>query len=352
MKRKFNFFAVTGLVVFFAIAADLFVVYQFNNYETRFLELYGAQQDGYVKAMLEQIIRLGDAGTEESITEVIASLDATASRYWTLSRDNSLLFVKSVVETGRYQGFADGTYYAGETAAAFLEGLKRNQVGHQVIYLGQDRFVASGTVFGWRGEDYRICLLTYDKVVLEDNILLECRNSIIIILSLVLALLMILSMVMSGKISMQQSQISRQEAREAWQNQQLEKLDRQLGREYAYSASRHVFRRSLLDGFLDELFEKGVEPLHFAVFEVEAGEAREGFYQRMQAALDSHVLRFSMDGRLVLLVFAGYGKADSERLAGELQSGEVRRIADFHCGDREETYKGQFYRFWEEVAGE
>ena len=42
----------TGLVVFFAIAADLFVVYQFNNYETMFLELYGAKQDGYLKAIM------------------------------------------------------------------------------------------------------------------------------------------------------------------------------------------------------------------------------------------------------------------------------------------------------------
>lgn len=347
MKRKLNFFLVTGLAVIFAIAADIFAVYQLNNYETRFLEIYGAQQDGYVKVVLEQVNRLGGTGTEESVTEIIASLDATASRYWTLSKGSSLLFVKSVMETGRYQGFADGTYYAGETASAFLDGLKRNQVGHQVISLDGDRFVASGTVFGWKGEDYRICLLTYDKAVLEDNMLLECRNSIIIVLSLVLALLIILSMAMSRKISKQQYQIGRQESREIWQNQQLEQLDMQLKQEYAFSASRHVFRQCMLDGFLDALYEKGVHPLHFAVFLADSKEARETFFEKMQEMLDNNVLRFAMEGQKVLLVFAGYQKAASERLVGELESGEVHKAADLYCGGREESYKEQFYRFWE-----
>ena len=253
MKHKFNFFILTVIVVFFAMAADVFIVYQLNNYETRFLEIYGGEQDGYVKIILEQINRLDNEGTDEDITDIISSLDSTASRYWTLSKGDSILFVKSVTETNRYKGFHDGTYYATETASAFMNSLGVNQVGHRIIYLDNDRFIASGMIFEWQGEQYRICLLTYDRVILEDNVLLECRNAIIIILSIVLALLIILSMIMSKRITRQSLYIDRQEERVVWQNQQIELLDEQLKREYAFSASKHVFKSSVLDEFLETL---------------------------------------------------------------------------------------------------
>ena len=150
MKNKMNYFITTMVVVFFAIAADVFIIYQLGNYETRFLEIYGAEQDGYVKIILDQINRLDDQGSDEDITEIISTLDATASRYWTLSKGDSILFVKSVTETNRYKGFTDGTYYATETASAFMNSLNVNEVNHRIIYLDEDRFVASGMIFNWQ----------------------------------------------------------------------------------------------------------------------------------------------------------------------------------------------------------
>lgn len=242
MKRKFNFFMITAFVIFFAIASDIFIVYQLNNYETRFLEIYGEKQNG------------------------------------------------------------DG-------------------------------------------------LSTYDKLVLEDNILLECKNSIIIILSLVLALLVILSMVMSQKINRQGMQIEKQEEHAVWQNQQIMKLDEQLKREYAFGARRHVFHPSVLDEFLETLQEKGVRPLHFAVFETESEEAQNEFFEHMQVVLDNRVLRFSMDEQKALLIFAGYEKAVSERIIQTLKNWRVHALADLYCEEHRDSYKRQFYEFWEAVTG-
>lgn len=352
MKHKFNFFILTAVVVFFAMAADVFIVYQLNNYETRFLEIYGAEQDGYVKIVLDEINRLEGQGTEADITEIISSLDATASKYWTLSKGDSILFVKSVTETNRYKGFTDGTYYASETASDFMNNLGNNQVGHQIIYLDEDRFIASGMIFTWQGEQYRVCLLTYDKVVLEDNVLLECRNSIIIILSLILALLIILSMIMSKKISHQAIKIDRQEERTIWQNQQIELMDEQLKREYAFSASKHVFKDTVLDEFLTTLDEKGVYPLHFAVFETESQEARDEFFEHMQIVLDNNVLRFSMDEQQILLVFVRYEKSVSDRIIESLENWNVHGVADLYCEDNMNSYKSQFDKFWKAVASQ
>lgn len=349
MKRKLNFLAITVVAVFFALAADVFIVYQFGCYETRFLEIYGSQQDGYVKLILDEINRLQEQGTEENITDIISSLDATASRYWTLSKGDSILFVKSVTETNRYKGFTDGTYYATETASRFMDSLSVNQVGHKLIYLDDDRFVASGMIFDWKGEQYRICLLTYDQVVLEDNILLECKNAIIIVLSIVLALFIILSMVMSRKIRKQDAYIEKQEERVVWQNQQIGRLDEQLKREYAFSASRHVFKSTVLKEFLKTLDERNVYPLHFAVFETESAKARDEFFEHMQVVLDNHVLRFSMDGGLVLLVFAGYEKTVSDRIIKSLESWNVHGVAELYCEDNMNSYEDQFEKFWKGV---
>ncbi len=335
--------------MFFAIASDVFIYCQLENYETRFLEIYGAEQDGYVKIILDQINRLQDQGADEDITEIISTLDATASRYWTLSKGDSILFVKSVTETNRYKGFSDGTYYATETASAFMDSLGVNEVNHRIIYLNEDRFIASGMIFGWQGEQYRICLLTYDRVVLEDNILLECRNSIIIILSLVLALMIILSMVMSKKIQSQKYLLDKQEERVVWQNQQIEHLDERLKREYAFSASRHVFKNVMLDEFLQALDEKDVYPLHFAAFETESAKAREKFFARMQAVLDNRVLRFSMDEQFLVLVFVKYPRKVSKEIIESLEDDDVRSWGDLYCEDNMNSYQQQFAKFWKVV---
>ncbi|MCI9446612.1 MAG: hypothetical protein HFH36_04305 [Lachnospiraceae bacterium] len=349
MKNRFNYFIITVAVVFFAIAADVFIICQLGAYETRFLEIYGSEQDGYVKIILDQINRLEGQGTDEDITDIISTLDATASRYWTLSKGDSILFVKSVTETNRYKGFTDGTYYATETASAFMNSLDVNEVNHRIIYLDDDRFIASGMIFQWQGEQYRICLLTYDKVVLEDNILLECKNSIIIILSLILALMIIVSMMMSRKIRKQAMAINRQEERVVWQNQQIERLDERLKREYAFSASRHIFKNIMLDEFLEVLDEKDVCPLHFAAFRTESAEAREEFFERMQAMLDNRVLRFSMEGQLVLLVFVQYPREVSGDIIESLEDIGVRALGDLFCADNMKSYKLQFSIFWKAV---
>ncbi|MCI8300611.1 MAG: hypothetical protein HFI69_09705 [Lachnospiraceae bacterium] len=351
MKRRLNFFLITVFVMFFSIAADVFVVCQLENYETRFLELYGAEQDGYVNIILAQINALGDQATEQDITDIISSLDGSASRYWTLSKGDSILFVKSVTETNRYKGFAEGTYYASETASEFMNSLGSNQAGHKIIYLDRDRFIASGMVFDWQDEQYRVCLLTYDKVILEDNILLECKNAIIIVLSMVLALLVILSMVMSRRLGRQERQLAEQEKHVVWQNKQLALLDEQLKREYAFSASKNVFKPVVLEEFLAKLDEKNVSPLHFALFKASSVKARDQFFEHMQLVLDNRVLRFSMDDQYALLIFAGYEKKDSSKIIETLWDWEVYEAGNLYCEDNMNGYKTQFDKFWQEVSG-
>ena len=182
--------------------------------------------------------------------------------------------------------------------------------------------------------------------------MLECKNTIIIILSIVLAVLIILSMVMSRKISRQGRYIDKQQEHVIWQNKQMQLLDEQLKREFTFSASRHVFKNTVLDEFLETLDKKNVHPLHFAVFETETTEARDEFFNHMQVLLDNRVLRFSMDDRLVLLIFARYEQAVSSKIIRSLENKKVRKVADLYCEDNTESYKRQFEQFWKAVAEE
>jgi hypothetical protein len=350
MKRNIHRAAITAVVILLAIAAEIFTIYELNSSEDQVLEIYGTQQDGYVKLILEEINRLGDEGTQEDITEIISDLDATASRYWTLSRDGSILFVKSVTETNRYKAFTDGSYFATETAMTFVENMEENQVNHGIIYLDEDRFVASGMIFSWQGDQYRICLLTYDKVVIEDNILLECKNAIIASSTIVLALLVIISMVLERGLSRRERAIYRKEEQITRQNLQLEQLDEQLNRANAYNAGREVFLDAVLPEFLQELDEQQVCPLHFALYKVEESWEQKAFFHHMQAILDYRVLRFLMKNGQVLLIFAGYDKRDSTRLIETLQDWKVRELGDCYCEDNMKPYTEQFETFWKEMG--
>lgn len=350
MKRKFNFIILTLVIMLFAVAADAFIICELEHYETRFLELYGSQQDGYVNVILKQINRLGESAAEEDITDIISSLDSTAGRYWTLSRGDSILFVKSVTETNRYRGMTDGSYYASESALEFMDSLSANEVGHSLIDLDGDRFIASGMIFEWRKEQYRICLLTYDRVILDDNILLETKNAIIIVLSLILTILVILSMVMSRRINRQSSYIDRQEERVVRQNQQMALLDERLKKEHAFNAGRQVYRGAVMDLFLEALDAKNVYPLHFAVFETESEQGREDFFEHMQGVLDNHVLRFSMDEQRVVLLFVKYDRKISTRIIESLEDWDVHGVDTLYCEDNMESYQSVFGRFWKAVT--
>ena len=96
MKKKKKYFGVLSVVaVVSAVLMAAIFLFQLNNYEKAFLDIYGVEQDGYVKVTLDQIGRLGEDATEEKITDIISSLDSDSSKYWTLSTGDNILFIKS-----------------------------------------------------------------------------------------------------------------------------------------------------------------------------------------------------------------------------------------------------------------
>ena len=120
---------------------------QMKSYEDSILSIYAEQQDAYVQLVLDQINVLDDRSDEEIVTKILGSLDASSRKYWTLTKNKALLFVKDVTETNRYKGLTSNTFFSGDSANDFLQNLAVNKVSHKIIQMGDDRYVASGDLW-------------------------------------------------------------------------------------------------------------------------------------------------------------------------------------------------------------
>ncbi len=345
-KRKFLGIA-TILVIIFAAVIEYMTIYELDAYESAFLEVYADEQDGYVNLTLDQIDRLGASATEDNITAVIASLDATASKYWTLSTGDNILFIKSVTETNRYKNFSADSYYTSTSAVDFVSSLKLGEVSHAVINLDDGTYVASGGLFSWQDETYRICLLTYDRAIMDQNAILEAKNAIIVFMTVTLALFLSFVIILTSAIDKRTKTISNLEQQQIYLNQQIDKLDSIMVRYQAYDASLNVYSLSILGEFLEALDEKNIEPLHLALFTTNTRNQMLTFMEEMVGLLDQNVLRFQVSETEILLIFSGFPYSAFRSRLEVISQSEVSMVASATFDSNYRSYLEQFNKFWE-----
>lgn len=154
-----------------AVALGAFCVWQLSHYEDGLIETFANQQDDYVRVVADQLSRASD----DDAQELLGSIGPSSSKYWTMSEDGSLVFVKDVDDTSRYRGFSTSTYYETDAAQAFVSGLSENGVSHAVIEVDGRDFIASGTVVDRSGAKVSLCLLTARHVIIDQNAYLSAR---------------------------------------------------------------------------------------------------------------------------------------------------------------------------------
>lgn len=196
-KTKFwkwitNIKVISVLIVVAATGMGVLGVHQAQEYERSTLAIYAEQQDAYVQLVLDQINLLEDRSDERSFR--ISSLSGYVRRkYWTLTKDQALLFVKDITETNRYKGLTTETFFTSDSAAHFLKKLAVNRVVHQMITLDGDRYVASGVIFEYNGAQYKICLLTNDTVILDNNVFLSSKIGLYVFGAILLGMLLLVA---------------------------------------------------------------------------------------------------------------------------------------------------------------
>lgn len=345
-RKKKYFVRVTTVMAVCAVAIGIFALYQMRVFNDSVLEIYAGQQDSYVQLVLDQINLQYDREDDEMISDILGSLNTSNEKYWTLTKDEEFLFVKDVSETNRYKGFTAESYYLSDSAKAFVEHLQTDRVTHAAIDMDGDRYVASGTEFSYLGGTYKICLLTYDKVILESNRYLQSRITILILLFALMLVLLVVAMVFSEALDARIRKINALEERVKKQNITIEGLEDRLTIETSYHASDSIFHGKVIVDFLEKLEERNVHPIVLAF--VSAGEEdRAALVRRIDEQTGKKYLKFAVDGEHLLLL---YPNADEGVVAEKLGAvAGLTLLGTYRITDDYNAYVSQYEKFKKKV---
>ena len=295
-----------------------------------------AQANGNI-LYVDEINLLEDRSDEEIVQNILGSLDTSGRKYWTLTKDQALLFVKDITETNRYKGLTTETFFTSDSAAHFLKKLAVNRVVHQMITLDGDRYVASGVIFEYNGAQYKICLLTNDTVILDNNVFLSSKIGLYVFGAILLGMLLLVAMIFANVVDLRDRRIRKLEKHITSLNKVLEEQTETIREMDSYHTRWSIFRLPMLEMFVDKLAERKTAPLTFVELEFASKEERKHFLNQAQILLDEKVIRFenSSDQEIVLL-FLQYEECEAIKgiEAVSAQAGECKVL-------QSETYTGE-----------
>lgn len=301
-KHRVNSWAVMLGSVLFVLAIGALAYLQLKNYESGVLDIYARQQDGYVQLVLDQINLLEDREDEEIVNNILATLDASTNQYWTMSRQDAMVFVKDVLETNRYKGFTTATYYVSDSAQDFIDNLKFDDVSHSNIQVGERIFIASGVKFKYNGGQYRICLLTSSDTVLDHNAYLSAKVNLSVLAIIVLAAFVILGIVLARMSEKWYKAYEEEQAIDRELRKNVERLSEELTKENLYDSRHMAFQAKALPMLLQKIEIRNVWPLTFLFLHFEEKKDRDAYLKNSQAILDKRVMRLVWDDKRILLV--------------------------------------------------
>ncbi len=327
--RRENF-SLAALSVLAALLVGFFFNLQIGNYDEGVLEIYARQQDSFVRLVLDQINLLGDRSTEGIISDILGTLDNSGGRFWTLSKNEAMVFVKDVAETNSYRGFNESEYYSSDSAAQFLRGLSENRVTHSRVELRGTVYVCSGTLFRYNRDSYAICLMTNREVILDDNLYLNAKINLWVMLLLLLALFLLVNIGATLRLDKLWRKRDATEAENRELRRLAERLNARLEKKELYDTSLSVFDRSLMDSLLKKLFDRSVYPFTIAEVSFRSARERKLFLQASQLTMRNDVVRFSEGGNTLYIVGVRQtGSALQEKMEAVFPKGmTVNKLTD------------------------
>ena len=290
------------LLIMTVIVASLVALtyFEMNRYEDGIIDVCATQQDSYVQLVIDQINLKENRTDEEIIENILSTLDSSSNRYWTFSKEQTMLYVKDALETNRYQSLTANSYYTSDSATMFIDNLMVNKVNHERIELDGKDYIASGALFEYGGEEYRICLLTNTTVLLDNNKFLGSKMELIIIFIVIYSLIFIMPIVLTILHNQLQKKVyeTSKELKEV--NTSVEKLNELLTVSDIYDNRKNLFQLTSVTMFLDEYKEiRKAFPISFIAMRYGEKETVAKFFGRNCVTLGRKDIRF-YDGRLHL----------------------------------------------------
>lgn len=291
LKKRHQLRAViiTALLVAALMITGIFAV---RNYENSVVDTYARQQDNYVRLALDQIKAGKDSDDREIIKNVLSSIDGSSTSYWTFSKENTLIYVRNVLETSEYRGYTSDSYYRSASAKLFIKSLSDNEVSHGIIKIGNDRFIASGVVFSLGNTSYRLCFLTEDSVILDNNSFIAGRVTFYLVWAAMIILIIMVILISSVKIDSLSEKAYEDNKTIISLNKKLEKKIKTESFDRDYSPENNAYSFRMLPMFKDSFRTHGIysAPLVRVMFSNKSD--RDSFLFIIPDDMKKRVLRF------------------------------------------------------------
>lgn len=300
--RKYSLLRVVILMLILVVISGVFIFIQMKEYEKGLLDVCATGQDGYVQLVLDQINLNQNREDEEIISDILGTLDASSNKYWTFSKDQAMLFVKDITETNKYKGFTTATYYVSDSAKEFLNGLKLNRISHSEIEIEGKEYIASGVVFQYNSNEYRLCLLTNKNVFLDNNSFLTAKAELITLIAGVLVLLLLLPPNIVYKLQVESERADVAEENVIELNNKIIELNNELHDKYFYDTKSSIWGMDALGTFVEKLKERDIHPITAVTINCPDDEAKIEFVQKSSFLLGKNVLKFEFEEDILLVM--------------------------------------------------
>lgn len=281
-KRKSGLISIPLILIVMLIVVTAFVAltyFEMQRYEDGILDVCATQQDSYVQLVIDQINLKENRTDQEIIESILSTLDSSSNRYWTFSKDQTMLYVKDALETNRYQALTANSYYTTDSSMDFISNLELNKVKHERIFLDNKEYIASGALFDYEGEQYRICLLTNTTVLLDNNKFLGSKMELIIIFVVVYSAVFVLPIILAIANNKNKKKVFSTETDLKNANDVIEVLNEKLVKDEIYDNRLNLFNFTAIDKFLEE-YKKQVKafPISFIAFKYGQKETVSNFF--------------------------------------------------------------------------
>lgn len=308
-KKSKNVLVITAVyVICFSIAAGFFAYTRINKYEEGILEVCATQQDAYVQLVLDQINLKSNRDDEQIINDILKTMNSSSNKYWTFSKNQSILFVKDVLETNRYKGVTTATYYESDSAAAFLNNLQTDRVTHGYININGSSYVASGVAFEYKNQSYKLCLLTGRSAIMDNNSYLQIKIQMETYIVVLLLVLIVTAMLLAHSMRKLQKKLNDSENTTAQLNQMITKMNKKLLEKDLHDTRNNVWDKEAIMPFMYKIIKRDIYPVTFIHISCVSMQERDKFVARANYILDKNVLRFIYDHTDIVLVFLGINK--------------------------------------------
>lgn len=300
--KKYSLLRMAVLMLSLVILCAIVLYMEMKDYEKGLLDVCATGQDGYVQLVLDQINLNQHRDDEEIISDILGTLDASSNKYWTFSKEQAMLFVKDITETNKYKGFTTETYYVSDSAKNFLDNLKLNRISHAEIEIEEKEFIASGVVFEYNGNEYRLCLLTNRDVFLDNNSFLTAKAELATLIVGVLILLLLLPTFIVRRLQAEMERADEAEATVEELNQSIVDLNEALHDKYFYNTKSSIWGMDALEPFVNKLKKRNINPVTAVFINCPDEEARIDFMQKSSLMLGKNVLKFEKEEDILMLM--------------------------------------------------